>query len=132
MKTMLMRASMLAVLFAGANLMAQEATTSMRDYLAPEKSTRNVFEDPKIASPEYDGVKVTVGGDFALQFQAVDHWTENKNLGAVSYTHLDVYKRQVLQFGNDAVQGFLSGLQRTIECKNCRHSKMFESFRETQ
>lgn len=83
---MLMRASMLAVLFAGANLMAQEATTSMRDYLAPEKSTRNVFEDPKIASPEYDGVKVTVGGDFALQFQAVDHWTENKNLGVVTGT----------------------------------------------
>lgn len=35
----------------------------MRDYLAPEKSTRNVFEDPKVEAPEYNGVKVSVGGD---------------------------------------------------------------------
>lgn len=85
MKTMLMRASMLAVMFSGVNFMfAQEdATTSMRDYMAPEKANRNVFEDPKVASPEYDGVKVVVGGDFALQFQGLDHWTENKNLGFV-------------------------------------------------
>ena len=67
---MLMRASMLAVLFSGV-MSAQETTTSMRDYLAPEKANRNVFEDPKGASPEFDGVKVTVGGDFALQFQQV-------------------------------------------------------------
>lgn len=81
MKTMLMRASMLAVLFAGANeLMAQDTTTTMRDYLAPEKATRNIFEDPKVAAPEYDGVQVSVGGDFALQFQSLDHET-TANLG---------------------------------------------------
>lgn len=100
MKTMLMRASMLAVLFSGVNLMyAQEdATTSMRDYLAPEKTTRNVFEDPKIASPEYDGIKVVVGGDFALQFQGLDHWTENKNLGVVTGTTQPNY---LVDMGND-------------------------------
>lgn len=78
---MLMRASMLAVIFAGAGLLnAQDTTTSMRDYLAPEKSARNIFEDPKGASPEFDGVKVSIGGDFALQFQAIDHETPT-NLG---------------------------------------------------
>ncbi len=94
---MLMRASMLAVLFSGV-ISAQDTTTSMRDYLAPEKSTRNVFEDPKVASPEYDGVKVSVGGDFALQFQGLDHWTENKNLGVVTGTTQPNYLNDM---GND-------------------------------
>lgn len=88
MKTMLMRASMLTVLFSAANLLyAQEdATTSMRDYLSPEKTTRNVFEEPKGASPEYDGIKVVVGGDFALQFQALKHSTEAASLGNLTGT----------------------------------------------
>ena len=77
MKTMLMRASMLAVLFSGV-MSAQDTTTSMRDYLAPEKANRNVFEDPKGASPEFDGVKVTVGGDFALQFQSLEEKQSKK------------------------------------------------------
>ena len=81
MKTMLMRASMLAVLFSGVSVLnAQETTPSMRDYLAPEKTTRNIFEDPKGEAPEFDGVHVSVGGDFALQFQALDHST-TANLG---------------------------------------------------
>jgi len=82
---MLMRASMLAVLFSGV-ISAQDTTTSMRDYLAPEKASRNVFEDPKGASPEFDGVKVSVGGDFALQFQSLDHSTEAPSLGTVGTT----------------------------------------------
>jgi len=87
MKTMLMRASMLAVIFSGAGLLqAQDTTSTMRDYLAPEKASRNVFEDPKVASPEYDGVKVSVGGDFALQFQAIDHETKAPSLGVVTGT----------------------------------------------
>ena len=81
MKTMLMRASMLAVLFSGVSVLnAQETAPSMRDYLAPEKTTRNIFEDPKGEAPEFDGVHVSVGGDFALQFQALDHST-TANLG---------------------------------------------------
>ena len=87
MKTMLIRASMLTVLVAGLNFVgAQETTTSMRDYLAPEKATRNVFEDPKGPSPEYEGVKVSVGGDFALQFQSLDHSTAAPSLGVKTGT----------------------------------------------
>ena len=87
MKTLVIRASMLTVLVAGLNFVgAQDTTTSMRDYLAPEKSTRNVFEDPKGVSPEYDGVKVSVGGDFALQFQSLDHETKAPSLGNVGTT----------------------------------------------
>ncbi|WP_226064909.1 hypothetical protein [Kaistella polysaccharea] len=82
MKTMLIRASMLAVLVSGISLVsAQEESSTMRDYLAPEKATRNIFEDPKVEAPAYDGVKVSVGGDFALQFQALDHSTEATSLG---------------------------------------------------
>ena len=98
MKTMLMRASMLAVLVSGINFVSAQETTSMREYLAPEKSNRNVFEDPKIASPEFDGVKVTVGGDFALQFQALDHETENANLGFVTGT---TTPNQLQRLGSD-------------------------------
>lgn len=74
MKTLWIKAAVLSTVLASTAFYAQE--TSMRDYLAPEKSTRNVFEDPKGEAPEYDGVKVVVGGDFALQFQALDHSTK--------------------------------------------------------
>lgn len=87
MKTTLIRASMLAVLVTGINFVsAQDNSTSMRDYLAPEKSTRNIFEDPKGETPAFDGVKVSVGGDFALQFQAIDHETSAPTLGVVTGT----------------------------------------------
>jgi hypothetical protein len=33
----------------------------------------NVFEAPKIDTVEFDGVYVRVGGDFAFQYQALDH-----------------------------------------------------------
>lgn len=87
MKTSILKSSVLAFLITGGALMAQEdATPSMRDYLAPEKSQRNIFEDPKGESPAYDGVKVSVGGDFALQFQSLDHTTEAASLGNVGAT----------------------------------------------
>lgn len=74
MKTLWIKAAVLSTVLASTAFYAQE--TKMRDYLAPEKSTRNIFEDPKAEAPEYDGVKVVVGGDFALQFQALDHSTK--------------------------------------------------------
>ena len=87
MKTMLIRASMLTMFVAGINFIsAQDYSSSMRDYLAPEKSSRNVFENPKGETPAYDGVKVSVGGDFALQFQALDHETKAPSLGMVTGT----------------------------------------------
>src|SRR6056297_974812 len=33
----------------------------------------NVFETPKESEVDYDGVEVRLGGDFALQFQGLDH-----------------------------------------------------------
>ena len=78
---------MLTMFVAGINFIsAQDNSSSMRDYLAPEKSSRNVFENPKGESPAYDGVKVSVGGDFALQFQALDHETKAPSLGMVTGT----------------------------------------------
>lgn len=71
MKTLWIKAAVLSTVLTSTAFYAQES--DMRDYLAPEKSTRNVFEDPKVEAPEYNGVKVSVGGDFALQFQALDH-----------------------------------------------------------
>lgn len=40
----------------------------------------NVFETSKIDTVGYEGVKVRVGGDFALQFQSLDHSNENNTL----------------------------------------------------
>ncbi|WMI68608.1 hypothetical protein [Mangrovimonas sp. YM274] len=39
----------------------------------PDQSGINVFEDPKDSILTFDGIKVRVGGSFALQFQALDH-----------------------------------------------------------
>lgn len=74
MRTSLFKISAFAMVFASAMVSAQE-DQSMREYLAPEKYNKNVFEDPKIAAPEFNGVKVTVGGDFALQIQGLDNET---------------------------------------------------------
>lgn len=83
MKTSVIKLSALFLVLGGSMMYAQEEQ-SMRAYLAPEKYSKNVFEDPKVPAPEYDGVKVMVGGDFALQFQALDHETENTNLGTLN------------------------------------------------
>lgn len=74
MKTLFLKTAVLSTVLAGSAFYAQD--TSMRNYLAPEKTTRNIFEDPKGEAPEFNGVKVSVGGDFALQFQALDHSTK--------------------------------------------------------
>lgn len=73
MKTSFLKVSVAALLFAGGVLQAQE---TVREYLAPEKYQRNVFEDPKVEPIDYDGVKVTIGGDFSLQFQGLNHSTK--------------------------------------------------------
>lgn len=81
MKKSLIKISALALLAVSGVANAQ----TIREYLAPEKYQRNVFEAPKVEAPEFDGVKVTVGGDFALQFQALDHSTPT-NLGNIPNT----------------------------------------------
>ncbi|MDO5509688.1 MAG: hypothetical protein Q4F57_03220 [Weeksellaceae bacterium] len=84
MKTSVFKISALGLLLAGSFSFAQVIvedqlepveTPTMREYLAPEKYNRNVFEDPKGNEPEFNGVHVSVGGDFALQFQGLSHST---------------------------------------------------------
>ena len=43
----------------------------------------NVFEIPKTDTIAYDGLKVRIGGDFAMQFQALDHSNTANNLVAL-------------------------------------------------
>lgn len=89
MKTSLFKISAFALVLASGFINAQEETQSMREYLAPEKYQRNVFEDPKVEAPEYTGVKVTVGGDFALQYQGVKHWTEGTLPAGVTLLNME-------------------------------------------
>lgn len=46
---------------------------ALDNYRDPGKKGLNVFETPKGELSKFDGVKVRVGGDFALQFQGIDH-----------------------------------------------------------
>lgn len=85
MKTQWIKVSALAIMLAGTALHAQE--NDLREYLAPEKYNRNIFEAPKVTDPAYEGVKVTVGGDFTAQFQGLDQSTSNTNLGTISATN---------------------------------------------
>ncbi len=43
----------------------------------------NVFETPKTDTIGFDGVKVRVGGDFALQFQSISHSNGNDTIGLI-------------------------------------------------
>src|SRR5690606_16968480 len=45
-----------------------------------DKRGLNVFETSKTDTIGFDGVKVRVGGDFALQFQALDHSNKHNTL----------------------------------------------------
>lgn len=45
-----------------------------------DKRGLNVFETPKTDSIPYEGFKVRVGGDFALQFQGLDHSNDANTL----------------------------------------------------
>jgi hypothetical protein len=47
----------------------------IQNYRAPGQDGLNVFEDPKEDTVKYEGLKVRIGGDFALQFQGLDHST---------------------------------------------------------
>jgi hypothetical protein len=50
-------------------------------YFRPNDQTGlNVFETSKDTLPEFDGLKVRVGGAFAMQFQAIDHENNLDNL----------------------------------------------------
>lgn len=76
-------AFLLAFIFT-ATLFAQQAT--IYNNRTNDKNGVNVFEAPKETETKFEGIKVRIGGDFAQQFQALDHTngaTENM------YTHSD-------------------------------------------
>ena len=53
--------------------MEAQKNRSLDNYREPDKNGINVFESPKDTVSTFDGLKVRVGGSFALQFQAIDH-----------------------------------------------------------
>ncbi len=59
------------VIFATTLLYAQQP--AMQYFRPNNQDGVNMFETPKTTDVEFDGLKVWVGGDFALQFQGISH-----------------------------------------------------------
>lgn len=59
--------------------LAQEKT-ELQYFRQNSKEGLNVFESPKEKGGDFDKVRVFVGGDFALQFQSIDHSNSLNNL----------------------------------------------------
>ncbi len=69
---------------------AQGIQPDMQYYRLPGYDGLNVFETGKKNEVQFDGFKVRLGGDFALQFQALDHESglaAGGNLGSTSTTN---------------------------------------------
>ncbi len=74
MKTSIKKAGLLAAMAAfGFTAFAQGIQPDLQYYRLPGYDGLNVFETGKKNEVQYDGFKVRVGGDFALQFQALSH-----------------------------------------------------------
>lgn len=66
--------SILVILvFSALLLQAQENESGLQFYKAPGYESLNIFETDKEAGGQFDGLEIRVGGDFALQFQGLDH-----------------------------------------------------------
>ena len=72
MRTIFKISAIASFLFLGITMEAQK-NRSLDNYREPDKNGINVFESPKDTVSTFDGLKVRVGGSFALQFQAIDH-----------------------------------------------------------
>jgi hypothetical protein len=68
---------LLLMVFAS-GVMAQQAP--MQFYRTNDKNGVNVFESPKADTVQFEGLRIRVGGDFAMQFQGLDHSNTAKNL----------------------------------------------------
>jgi hypothetical protein len=69
--------TVLLMVFAG-SLMAQQAPIQF--YRTNDKDGVNVFEAPKTDTVKFEGLRIRVGGDFSMQFQALNHSNTAKNL----------------------------------------------------
>ncbi|MCT4624620.1 MAG: hypothetical protein N4A46_13445 [Schleiferiaceae bacterium] len=68
--------SLFAVLIASPAFAQINLQPDLQYYRMPGYDGLNVFETGKLNDVEYDGFKVRVGGDFALQFQAINHQSD--------------------------------------------------------
>lgn len=59
-------------------LMAQQ--TNLQYYRSNDQNGLNVFETSKMDTLTFDGIKVKVGGDFAMQFQGINQSNDANNL----------------------------------------------------
>lgn len=74
MRTSIKKAGLFAAMVSFAiTAFAQGLQPDLQYYRLPGYDGLNVFETPKDNDVEFDGVKVRVGGDFALQFQMINH-----------------------------------------------------------
>ncbi len=60
------------------SVMAQQAP--MQFYRTNDKAGINVFESPKADTVQFEGLRIRVGGDFAMQFQGLRHSNAANNL----------------------------------------------------
>lgn len=74
MRTSIKKAGLFAAMAAfGFGAMAQGIQPDLQYYRLPGYDGLNVFETGKKNEVVYDGFKVRLGGDFALQYQFLNH-----------------------------------------------------------
>lgn len=78
MRTIFKISAIASFLFLGIGNIQAQNDRNLDNYREPDKDGINVFEAPKDTISTFDGLKVRIGGAFALQFQALDN--ENANL----------------------------------------------------
>ncbi len=70
--------AVMVLMFAGSSVAQQ--VSGIQYYTAPGKAMLNQFENPKTNSVAFEGLKVHVGGDFALQFQGISQTNSGDSL----------------------------------------------------
>ncbi len=70
----------LAVMALVFSALAVHAQTKLQYYRSDSREGLNVFETKKEDTVRYDGLKVKVGADFAMQFQSINHSNDADNL----------------------------------------------------
>ena len=68
LKSIFLMVALFAMAFA-----AQAQKRNLDNYRSPDKDGLNVFEAPKDTASTYEGIKVRMGGAFALQYQSINH-----------------------------------------------------------
>lgn len=80
MKTTIKLNLLLALLIFFSGYMAHAQQPELGYFRANDQTGLNVFETPKNGDVPFEGVKVRVGGDFALQFQGISQTNDGDSL----------------------------------------------------